>query len=556
MKRQVIRDIISDRGKEIQRLKAKLKELDERADEDIRGRQDHEAKQLRELQDRISKIEKETQDYVKARTAKLRQEQKPINKIILSLERANELSEASISAIGKTPDEILSLIFREYIGMDYSIWNLVRVTPHWKQVAFATPHLWSAIAIRDHWGGCREVKEDNSTHRYYGRRHVCSETSQMEAILDRCGTVPLDVSIHVYRSYHKSDDIAGLTSCLRLLNSPPIIKRVVCLEFEALSQTLMDSWPECFQSVSLNNLQHLVIREPLSEKWRKNLFTSISNTTSHLRVLATAPKLDANSFPDHIWVGIRSLRLFGQFSATQVDQIIQKIPYCEELSGLPDLWPSRVTPKSSLHNLVSLTCTSDPQSIRRLHLPSLQELDAEDRLSPITSTLNSTSYPMLTSMNLRTSFPERWLTDVSAPVLKSLKLSIGDYSKGPDIYNDTSIKTFSALSSLVISARETAIIALLEALPNLTSITAANGDSMQFGLTLLPRLAEYEGRFLCSPNVKEISLGFGYNSVHTRRGPLVPLIKRLITARKRNDARLLKFGVLWRDIRDHQQYIS
>jgi hypothetical protein len=83
--RAAVLDVVSEREAEIESLRAKLAEMDRTADNDINVQWEREARQLQPLLNKISKIRKDTEEYVIARTSRLLEEQDSINQEILSL---------------------------------------------------------------------------------------------------------------------------------------------------------------------------------------------------------------------------------------------------------------------------------------------------------------------------------------------------------------------------------------------------------------------------------------------------------------------------------------
>jgi hypothetical protein len=559
--RKVVWDLISEREAEIESLRLKLKEMDQTADEDICEHWEREARQLRPLLDKIDKIKKDTENLITTRTATLLEDQDPVNEKIRSLRRANELSKASIAAIGQTPSEILSLIFREYIEMDCSVWDLVPVSQHWRRVALATPHLWNALTITS----CRiyydrEFKDNGKTYLSHGRRHICKDLARFRDILDRCGTVSLDVCLT--SSFYKEEDsaIEKVVACLKLLNSSSIIKRVMSLELNGSSTKLVTTWPDCFKAVSLTNLQHLKLSLRLSDEWRNNLFSSISNSTNRLQTFRTTIPFDSSAFSDRIWLGIRCLEFQPNFPIDQLNSWVEKITHLEKLLDLPCPWPSVTTPRSTFTNLIEVALKCTPRTIRRLYLPALQSLQISDSglLEPSGSTLESANYPSLTLMIIDSHRPDRWLTNISASRLESLNLTVRSRYNHNINFENVLTDRFTLLTNISLAAdiKDDVAITMLECLPSVTSATLVTLQrDYEYGLALLPRLTEYDERFSCSPNLKELTMGSLQGQLHTRKGPLVPLINRLTTARKKKGSPLHKIEVMWRGTEQYQQYI-
>ncbi|PVF95746.1 hypothetical protein CPB86DRAFT_799479 [Serendipita vermifera] len=119
-----IRGLVSEREVEISLLEAKILEMDHEADQDIPQRWYCTGRPLRLTQKRKEHWMDETTDHVAIRTAKLLEEQEPVYQKLRSLKRANQLSRASIASVRKIPNEVLSLIFQEYVDMGHSVWAL------------------------------------------------------------------------------------------------------------------------------------------------------------------------------------------------------------------------------------------------------------------------------------------------------------------------------------------------------------------------------------------------------------------------------------------------
>ncbi|PVF95745.1 hypothetical protein CPB86DRAFT_827722 [Serendipita vermifera] len=213
-KSKAVRDLISGREAEMSRLEMKMLEIDYEADSDISQHWHCIGRSLRPTKRR--KHNNTNEDTILL-TTKLLEEQEPIHQRVLFLRRANQLSRAFIAAVHKVPDEVLSLIFREYVDMNLSVWDLVDVCAKWQDAAFGTPHLWSTINIT--W---RRFRGDNERIYHYRRSHLCSEQSYLKTILGRCGSVPLDVTLD-YRL--DQSDPEEVLDCIKVLNSPTIINR-------------------------------------------------------------------------------------------------------------------------------------------------------------------------------------------------------------------------------------------------------------------------------------------------------------------------------------------
>ncbi|PVF99181.1 hypothetical protein CPB86DRAFT_796762 [Serendipita vermifera] len=147
MKQQVVRNIILEREREIQSLEAKLKDLEQARDNDISQKQASASQKMKELQTQMDKIAEDVDAYIEARKTEMHREQGPIDERIETLKRENEASRASIAPIGRDPNEILVLIFRQYVDLNLPVWDLAEISSYWRDVALNTPHLWNVLEI-------------------------------------------------------------------------------------------------------------------------------------------------------------------------------------------------------------------------------------------------------------------------------------------------------------------------------------------------------------------------------------------------------------------------
>ncbi|PVF95826.1 hypothetical protein CPB86DRAFT_816868 [Serendipita vermifera] len=489
MKRQAVLDLISKREVEIQALRDELRDMEKVANKEISKREERTSKQVQSLKDRIQKILEETDNYIDAREDRLYNEQEPLEQKISSLERANDVSRAAIASIRLAPSEVLGLVFRECVEMNCSVLSLALVSEHWRQIAFATPHLWSAIAITDS-GSYSSTKINYNGHTYcsLGKWLLCTNEIDLKAILNLCGTVALHIAIR------SNENIPGALSCLKLLDQPNVLKRVTSLEFSGCRRYFMDHWPGSFQSAPLHHLRHLSMDGTVLKRWQDNIFASISETSS--------------------------------------------------------VAPSLVTLKCSIHT----------QSFRRLNFPVLESLEVlATEFSQSVSPPDSVSYPKLTWMKIKTGYMKDLLANISAPELTHLDLDIISPSLRVP-YKETSIGSFTALKTLNLTCNVPydPSNGLLDVIPSLTTLKIAHKrhNKEEEGTLLLSQLIEYEDQFLYCPNLQSLSLGSSDYRVHTQRKSLRPLINGLITARKKNNTRLHKLEVFWKNSTEFQQYVK
>ncbi|CAG8690457.1 297_t:CDS:2, partial [Acaulospora colombiana] len=546
---RAVRELVSKREAEIQALEARILRMDYEADQDMYQLQERPARSLRKLQSREMRRMGEIEKYVVSRTALLLEQQEPMRQRIICLRRANELSKASIAGMNKTPSEVISLIFREYIDSNHSVWDLVGVCKHWRHLAFGTPHLWKFITITSPQ---LDFERDLEVIFRKGQRHVCYRHSQFMKILDRCGSVALDIVIEWQLFWGKQFD--EIVKCLKLLTHPSIMNRVESLTINVEAQELMDILPDYFLSTSFERLQYLTIGKHVSPGWHKNLFHAISRTSNKLHTFKSHYPADSIPLPTHIWLGIKTLQVGSPLKLDTMDEVVRRFSHVEHLTCLSYYWPDGESPCITFPHLLNASFLCLPSSIRLLDLPVVQKLRVSEHIwgpseSP-TTILNLMDFPELKSLEVTSLQPDRWLTNISMPKLEVLRLVVPNESIGPATLRGTSLETFSALRTLYITtkAAEPFVIGLLELLPGLTSVTYVPSLWLSgYGRLIVPRLSEFNEGFTCSPNLKELTLGKlkeGY--IFTRKWELEPMIKRLVRTRAKHRAPLAKLEVLWR----------
>ncbi|CAG8752299.1 13781_t:CDS:1, partial [Acaulospora colombiana] len=340
--------------------------------------------------------------------------------------RANEVLKASATAIGKIPNEILSEIFRCYVEMNSPVWTLIKVSTHWRHIALSLPYLWNVLTITDFLNGRGYERFEYCGDIFYcdGRTHACTRPSELRDIVDRCGTLPLDVSIQCYTLHYAT--ILNITSCIDLLSTRSIMERVTCLRIDISSPLLMAM--DCFKALPCRNLRHLEIRQELPDMWKNTILDSISNTAVSLQSFSTTTTLESSIFPDHIWLGIKSIHLQPCFPSSNIDLWVHKVSHIEQFSGLPRFWPSKTTPRCTFSNLLKISLRCTPQALHRLHLSALQDLtitDGRDQpLEPNDPVPELSKYVALKSLTVDSFRPNQWLANISTPKLENMKLVI------------------------------------------------------------------------------------------------------------------------------------
>ncbi|PVF95720.1 hypothetical protein CPB86DRAFT_875460 [Serendipita vermifera] len=553
----VTHELVSEREAEIELLEEIMWDMDYKADDDIQRYQERADRYAKSR--RCQKPRPMTpRQYTLFRMTQLLEERDQISQEIYSLRQANRVARAFAIGLRKTPDEILSLIFREYVEMDLSVWFLIDVCPHWKHVAFATPHLWSAIKIEPYFGYGRP--ESTELRRSNSRAQLCYTEFEFKRLLDMSGRVALDVGVH-NSSWHR--DIQEMMKCLKLLNTTTVISRVKSLEVGVESRNVIEVWPQCFLTTSFHRLEHLIVTSDVPKGWQVNLIKAISTTSTCLRTLKV--HLEANDvlLPEHVWSKIKVLQLMPTFLSRDMDRMVQNFSHVEELTCLHFGWPEARSPITIFPNLIHASFSCFPSGIRALALPAVQTLHVAEPIGArpfaYNDTLDLVTFPEVQSMEIESSSPELCLTNISMPKLASLRLHFRRQWARSNTFQWASIGRFSTLKTLILHFDEgiddAFAVEILQDLPSLTSFASSSSYFRDYGAKILPCLMEYDEGFLHCPILEELTLGMEKRRIWGRKTVLVPLMKRLIKARERYDAPLLKAEIYWDSSLEAVQYV-
>jgi hypothetical protein len=551
--RNSIRELVSRREAEIRKLEEDLKVMEDSSKQDIRELRTTSEQRISELYAQIDQQRKLTVKMVDDREASLVNEQKPVKEIILALKRRNDVALASTAPIGNLPNETLGLIFSEFVAMDSSPWKLVQVSERWKQIAFGTPSLWSQIVISyKSWISWYDTFRDGAKTIYYrGSAQLCFSKDEVRNALARSRSCPLDIKVSWSRTAGEDGD-RELSQMLALITEAPTSQRIGSLSIQANLAKLAAEWHGYFDGISLPSLHHLHLDIP--RIWRRNLFRSISETTQGLRSLVNPGEESGANLSERVWQGITSIKLDYNTTTRLLDDIISKIPHIENLEVIPDYWPSNSTPQTALDLLrvVTLRCRSD--DFRRIHWNALDKLivrDSEQRSWISDHSLPSTTLPMITSFSLTTHRPEEWLFNISMPNLSALYITFESREPNGGIFKRLPPSTFPKVEELKLylttAMDDEDKIGLLEALPNVTSVTITIDDrEANHGPELFRRLMDYDGVFELCPKLQALQIGDLYRGFYTKKTVLVPLIKRMVTTRAKKGLPLQKMEVFWR----------
>jgi hypothetical protein len=551
-----------DEIKRLKRIKADMKSEYQNLIDDLHR---VEAEEISKLEERIQSIKSSTAALVADHSATLEREIKPINDGIANLRRQNDLILASVSPIGKLPNEILGLIFQAYVDMNYSVYILMQVSERWKHIASRTYSLWAKILVLSDKQIRRPYEKfvDGTYKGYYtGSKHVCFDGDGLFKLASRAGVYPLEISI-VYdgisqsvRRPHK-DDIIHLLSSIQTLMVASFSSRVRYLHISIYCDLPSGKLPVSFQDISLPNLKDLFILN-MPKSWFRHMLQSISKTTRNLRSFTCAMQGSSPLLSNRIWNNIESLSLRGSDAETDLDELVGKISNVEELKGVPSLWPSNTTPPGTFYRLPKITLNTDPSSMRLISWFNLQQLEVNDINSQSDTILTFADYPKLQSLRLTTYRPHHWLSNVSMPELTTLHLTLNArnrHTRGP---NGAPLSSCPKVQSLKLYTKwdDEMTITLLEALPNVVSVAIIPlGKDVQCGLDLLPQLTEYSDSFVLCPSLEILVLGQSTGGVHNLKAVLVPMIKHTIAFRTAQGCPFQRIEVFWNSSQESQIYI-
>jgi hypothetical protein len=451
----------------------------------------------------------------------------------------------------RIPIEILTLIFEECVIMDMSPWNLTKVCRAWKQVALSTPTLWKVLAIMqrgDKWfvRHC-SLDDDGNENFYNGRRSVCSKEEQLQRYLRRCTGAPLDVLIRCVED--DEEQTKELVQCLKVLMVPSVTERIRKLYLYLPSQLVTRAWPECFQHARLHNIERLNIYPRISSRWTEDIFKVMFNTTS-LREDQSESTPPSTLSQEHL----TKLRDIGiSASAQELNQIVARITQVEKIGHPPMDWPDGETPKVTFSNLVELDIRTNPFDFRRIQLPSLQDLVVRDgriRGFDETAVPDATSLPNLIRFQVNSQFPRQWLSNISIPNLDILAF---DFERKrvlivPELFHNTSLSTFTKTRQLILRhfVDYGSASSILEVLPSVTNLVVSGLRFDRGGLdTLVQRMTEFDQRFLCAPNLKEIAIYNDSRGISEEATPFSTLIRDLISLRRQHNCALQ--AITWID---------
>jgi hypothetical protein len=467
--------------------------------------------------------------------------------------RGNTIQVLSSIPIEKLPDEILGLIFEEYINMGYDTVDLAGVSKRWDQVVLHTPSLWGRIRIENF--RCYGVHEGflvgEELIDYYENFEICYCEKDLRNAFSRSGTCPLDIVISYGRDYASFD--IDFMEALQLLSKSPLAANIRFLSIYMNNGDLSAKFPDIFSHMALPSLESL---EPLCipKQWNTNLMDSISNTCNKLRILEKFGAISLFNLPNEICQGITDVILDEDISQEDFDQVIPKFPQVRRLENLPVGWPSEETTAMVFYNVQEGSLATNSGHFRRIEWPELRQLTVEEwtTSSPPHSPLPFMALPSLESLDLVSEEPYKWLSNITMPNLTSLEIEIPFLDVDSDGLKENPLSIFPTVKTfrLTSAVNDEMTIVLLRALPNVLSVSILPSEHEpfpgEFGLQLIPRLTQHDGGFLLCPKLQGLELGKAQNGVsHVEKRQLLTMVRRLIATRDTHSSDLRKVNIFW-----------
>lgn len=465
------------------------------------------------------------------------------------LERLGKIS--AEGPIRKLPVELLSHIFHSYIGHNMSPWRLVKVCRSWMQTALATPQLWRHIRVRSalmHATPHEKWVVNGEQRISMGRMQVCSTVVQLRAALRRSGAVPLEINVDLPNNGIVTPSDLSL---MRIILAGPVSERIEILD--------LATFPFLYHSpqldISIGHFYHLKkihLPTQIDQTWMRELLESLSRTSSRLKSLqlncSLSPELANCSF----WPLLNTLELRNLM---EFNSISEKVLNLEEFPIGLARWPNSATPVTTWGKIRNARITCHPRYLDRAIVPNLESLvfrdvhysreatDTMDIYSPI-------SYPILTKLDVE-ALDIRWLSKLSLPSLTDLTITCTKYDAaafpdgGTPIFNGHNLP---AVTTLVLTTGWTggALSDTIASFPNLSTlrVNPTQHKHQEFALGMLKRLDGTEQPLIC-PNLTHLSLGSPSEVIYTLKKNAGPLLKRLVTTRKKIGRPLQELSVFW-----------
>jgi hypothetical protein len=470
-----------------------------KAEEDINRR-------IKDIENQLKATRKERSKNLKELAIAYLTQNGPIIERIEELQQLNDHDRSLIAPIRKLPAELLGYVFQHHVDLDHSPWVLILVSRSWRHTAMTTPSLWvhlllvsvehrKRVGLRN--GGLTAWRIGRQRLYSKGRRVVCHDPGELNTIVSRTGSLPLDIHIA-----YRNDNTSVAQS---VLGDTAIARRIASLAIDAVAIGTGPMHDVTGVTVGSFPLLHTLTIFAVPEKLRKKILESISSSSPQIKRLITHQHIHLSpDFP--FWSRIRFLNLNRRF--INLNNLIPHLGELETLEDCPPGWPDESTPEVSLAKLTTLSVYCVPEDLCRLQLPALLRLsiDAGCDYPPRVRNVPSISLPALEVLELNTTGSPLWLALLSAPYMRVFALrdvrSYSDEALSFPNFHFPAVQDFTFHSPCV----DQVAISVLECVPNVKKVAVTSSRRRRkWGLEILQRLTDAEN-MLC-PNMTHFTLG-------------------------------------------------
>jgi hypothetical protein len=552
----VIEGIISRRQIEISSLRERVIELEKTRDEEIEEVTKY----------RIRGAGKQREAATQERSKKLKELEiahlackRPLIERIDELQQLNDYDRSLIAPIRKLPAELLGYVFHRHVDLDNSPWVLTLVSRSWRHTAMTTPSLWVHLLLFSVEN--RRARRPNEFrlwhidgHGWYsrGRRLVCHDSSELNTIVSRAGSLPLDIDIS-----YRNDNVSVVKS---VLGDTAIARRIASLTINGEMPYGLLS-PQDLPGVTVGSfpLLHTLTIFSVPVKLRDEILESISSSSPHLKHLTTCQTLPL-SFNLPFWSKLRSLNLNGTSTSGLLNNLVPHLGELEMLKGCPSFWPDDLTPEVSLARLTTLEVVCSPNYLRKLRLPALLSLSIREghgwsSSAPMWTGGPLISLPALEILDVNIRSFRAYLALLSAPRLRVFKMRQISMPSMDAIWIQN--LRFPAVQEFTLDAPwgDKLLISALECVPNAEKVAVSDAfdyQGNQWGLEILQRLGDAEN-VLC-PNMMHFTLGSPSNRVWMDKTSAKARARRVITNRMDGGVKMDHFEIHFNAGRKSVQY--
>ena len=553
----VIEGIISRRETEISALQERVIELE--------NVQEEEADVIeKDIKRRIKDLEKQIKATTRERAKKLKElkiahlkRKRPIIERIDELQQLNHYDRSLIAPIRKLPAELLGYIFQHHIDLDNSPWVLTLVSRSWRHTAMTTPSLWvhlllfSAEYRREHQPDDLAVwRIDKRSWYSIGRRVVCHNLREVNVIVGRAGSLPLDVSI----SYRNENALVVHS----VLGDASIARRVASLTIDDADPRGIDPADDVAGvTVGSFPLLHTLTISLASEELQNEILKSISSSSPQLKHLATYHYIPSSlDFP--FWSKLRSINLNQGPNKEFLNNLLPYLGEVETLEGCPLRWPDDSTPEIALAKLTTLEVYCVPEYLHKLRLPALLRLSVNELYTrnPAVETNSELliSLPALEILEVTARSSSPWLVMLSAPYIRVFTMRHAGWGTHGRISLFRNIH-FPAVQEFTLDypCTDQVAISALECIPNAEKFVVSSSlYDGPWGLGILQRLADVEN-MLC-PNMTHFTLGSPNNRVVANKTSARAHVRRAIKNRMDRGVNMVNFEIYFDAREESIQY--